>query len=99
MDGHTISLTRGTTSISYTGLVGGSLADTMAAINTRSAEAGLGISAYVNGSVITFEAEGCVAAGAFTTTLDAVNGTKVSAGADVVGTIDGQTATGLGDVL
>jgi flagellar hook-associated protein 2 len=99
MDGHTISLTRGTTSISYTGLVGGSLADTVAAINTKSAEAGLGISASVNGGVITFAAGGYGAAGAFTATLDAVNGTKVSAGADVAGTIDGQTATGLGDVL
>jgi flagellar hook-associated protein 2 len=99
MDGHTILLTRGTTSISYTGLVGGSLADTVAAINTQSAQAGLGISASESGGVITFAAGGFGAAGAFTAKLDDVDGTRTTVGADVAGTIDGQTADGLGDVL
>jgi flagellar hook-associated protein 2 len=99
MDGHTIELARGTTSVSYTGLVGGSLADTVAAINAQSAEAGLGISASESAGVITFTAGGFGAAGAFTAQLDAVDGTRETVGTDVVGTIDGQTADGLGNVL
>lgn len=99
MDGHTITLTRGSTSISYTGLVGGTLADTVSALNTASAQAGLGISVAESGGTLTFTAANYGSAGAFTATFDSASATHVSIGTDVAGTIDGQTATGLGDVL
>jgi flagellar hook-associated protein 2 len=99
MDGHTIALARGDTSISYTGLAGGTLEDTVAALNAASAQAGLGITAAVDGALITFTAGSYGTAGAFTATFDGAEATLVSSGTDVAGTIDGQAATGLGNVL
>lgn len=99
MDGHTIALTRGSTSISYTGLVGGTLQDTVDALNSASSQAGLGISASLDGGVITFTAAGYGTAGAFSATFDGADGTLVTAGADVAGAINGEFADGLGNVL
>jgi flagellar hook-associated protein 2 len=97
--GHVIALTRGATSISYTGAPGATLDDAATEINKQAAAAGMGISAAVSNGALVFTAAGFGTAGAFTASLDTVNGTKVTAGADVQGTIDGQAAKGLGNVL
>ncbi|HET9657392.1 MAG TPA: flagellar filament capping protein FliD [Kineosporiaceae bacterium] len=97
--GHTINLSRGATLISFVGQGGDTIDTAVAALNQQSAAAGLGITAVNNAGVMTFSAAGFGAAGAFSVTFDAGLGTKVTAGQDVAGTINGAAATGLGDVL
>lgn len=98
-DGQAIALTQGALSMSYTAEVGKTLAYTVAQINTRAAAAGIGVTASVNGTSIDFTANTAGAGAAFTATLNAVAGTKTVAGRDMVGTIDGEEATGVGNIL
>lgn len=95
----TVALSRGTSSIAYTAATGEDLATSVAGINGELAAAGLGIVAAVSGNSITFTAASAGSSRAFTTSLDGVDGTQVTAGQDVVGTIDGQSGTGSGNVL
>ncbi|HEY6795727.1 MAG TPA: flagellar filament capping protein FliD [Kineosporiaceae bacterium] len=97
--GRTLSLTRGTNTVSYLASNTDTLASTVAELNSRAASAGLGITASLSGTDLTFSAAASGSASAFTATLDGVDGTRLVAGADITGTIDGQQATGVGDVL
>ena len=73
----------------------------MAGLNAALAEAGLAVNAEVSGGGVRLTASAFGGAGAFETNLD-VNGAgswATSTGADVVGTIDGQPAIGVGQRL
>jgi flagellar hook-associated protein 2 len=97
--GHTVLLVRGGTMISYTAGVGDTVADAVAALNARLGTAGFGVGAALVGGDIVLTADSAGTAPAFTVTLDGDPATQVTAGENVSGTIDGQTATGIGDVL
>jgi flagellar hook-associated protein 2 len=98
--GKVVTIGRGSSTASYT-IQAGDDADAVAlALNTAAANAGLGVSAVGNGGGgITLTAAAAGSAQAFTTTLGGVAGTRVVAGKDVAGTIDGQSASGIGAVL
>lgn len=68
-------------------------------LNSRAAAAGLGITVSVEGASLVFTSDIVGSAGAFSATLDGVEGTQLAAGADIEGTVDGQEATGVGSVL
>ncbi len=97
--GQTVAVTRGGTTVSYTAPSGEDLATSVATINTQLANAGLGIIAAQSGNTITLTAASPGSARAFTTTLDGAAATQLTAGQDVAGTIDGQAASGSGNVL
>jgi flagellar hook-associated protein 2 len=98
--GSTIAMTRGSTTISYQiPTTGETLAQTAASFNTVSAKAGFGVTASVNGDALQFTADNMGSRSAFTATLNGVAGTQDTAGTDIAGTIDGQTATGTGTQL
>ncbi|MDQ1287665.1 MAG: flagellar filament capping protein FliD [Actinomycetota bacterium] len=97
----TVALTRGSTNITYTATPADT-ADTIATqVNQLSAAAGLGITATaaLTGTTLTFAAAGVGSATAFTATLDSTAGTRIVAGSDIEGMIDGEAGTGLGTVL
>jgi flagellar hook-associated protein 2 len=96
----TITVSRGSTSITYTNSGFDTVADTVNTLNQQSASAGLGITASVdNNGVIHLTADAYGTAAAFTATIEGNAGTRDTAGADVAGTIGGMAATGIGDVL
>jgi flagellar capping protein FliD len=97
--GHTVLLIRGGTMISYTAGAGDTVADAVAALNARMASAGFGVGAALDAGDIVLTADSAGTAPAFTVTLDGNPAAQVVAGLNVSGTIDGQTATGIGDVL
>lgn len=97
--GHTVEITRGSTTVSYSAAGGEDLATSIAAINTQLSDAGLGVVASQSGNTIALTASSYGSSRAFTATLDGVDATQVTAGQDVAGTIDGQTAKGSGNVL
>jgi flagellar hook-associated protein 2 len=97
--GQEIALTRGTTSIAYTPDPGTSLADAASAFNERSAAAHFGVSATATDTGLQFTADAASSAADFSASLDGVDGQQDSVGADISGTIDGQDAKGLGNIL
>jgi flagellar hook-associated protein 2 len=97
--GHTVLLVRGSTMVSYTAGAGDTVADAVAALNARMATAGFGVGAALVGGDIVLTADFAGTAPAFAVTLDGNPAIQVTAGENVSGTIDGQTATGIGDVL
>ena len=99
LTGTTISLTRGATTSSYTVGATDTLDDIAAALNSNSASAGLGLSASVGGNGLLLTAGSVGAAAAFSVAVDSVTQTRLTAGVDVIGTIDGQSATGTGSLL
>ena len=99
VDGRTLSLTRGTTTVSYTGAPGATLAQAAALMADSLADAGLDVDVSVAGTDLVFTAKATGTASAFSLTLDAVAATRVRAGLDVAGFIDGEPATGTGSVL
>jgi flagellar hook-associated protein 2 len=99
LTGQALTLTRGTQTLAYTGEPGQSLADVAAAINSRAATTGFGVTARVDGTALVFTADGAGAARGFTVDVDGNPGTQLAAGVDISGSIDGQTATGVGSVL
>jgi flagellar hook-associated protein 2 len=99
VSGHTFVVTQGSLTSTYTVGAGETLADAVAAINNRAAAAGIGVTASISSGVIVFGATNPGSAGAFSVTYDGAAGTKQQAGRDVVGTIDGKTATGIGSAL
>jgi flagellar hook-associated protein 2 len=97
--GTTISLTRGATTSSYTVGATDTMDDIAAALNSNAASSGLGLSASVGGSGLLLTAGSVGAAAAFSVSVDSLAQSRLTAGADVVGTIDGQTGTGTGSLL
>ena len=97
--GRTIVVSRGSTTISYTAGAGESMADVIAALDARLSRAGFGVTASENNGSLMLTAASKGAAQAFTASLDAGSATRVTAGRDVAGTIDGQEAVGTGDLL
>jgi flagellar hook-associated protein 2 len=99
LSGSTLQLTRGATSVSYTVPSGQALSDTATAFNAVSASAHFGVTAQVSGSTLQFTADTLGAAAAFSASLDGTDGTRLSTGTDIAGSIDGQAAIGVGGVL
>lgn len=99
--GQAVSLTQGSLNASYTLEAGKTLAYSVAQINSKAAAAGIGVTASVSssGTSIDFAANSAGTAGAFSVKLDAAAGTRTASGVDVVGTIDGEEATGVGNIL
>jgi flagellar hook-associated protein 2 len=100
----TVTIGRGSNSISYTAASGETLATSVANLNTELANAGLGISATSTGTSIVFTAGSYGTSGAFTVsgtdaTSTPLTVTQSVAGQNVAGTIDGQVALGSGNVL
>lgn len=97
--GQVLTLTRGSSAVTYTVEAGKSLDDVAKELNSRSTTAGFGVTARVDGTSLVFTADAAGAARAFTASVDGADGTQLTPGADIGGTIDGQTATGVGSVL
>jgi flagellar hook-associated protein 2 len=97
--GHTVEVTRGTTTVSYTAGAGEDLTTSIESLNDELSASGLGVVAAQDGDTIVLTASSYGSSRAFTATLDGTDGTQLTAGQDVAGTIDGQTATGTGNVL
>src|SRR6185312_15648595 len=72
---------------------------TVAKFNSAAAAAGIGTTASVNGGNVLFTANSTGTAGAFGVTVNGAAGSLVTAGRDMVGTIDGEGATGVGNIL
>jgi flagellar hook-associated protein 2 len=98
-DNQVIALTQGSLSSSFTAVPSDTLAVTVAKINKNVAAAGIGVTASINGTSIVFTANSAGSGQAFSAKLDGVAGTRDMAGRDIVGTIDGEAATGVGNVL
>ncbi|MEX0846610.1 MAG: flagellar filament capping protein FliD [Ilumatobacteraceae bacterium] len=96
-----INVRVGTTVASFTYAPNASAAEVVAGLNTAMSSAGLGINAEVSGPGLTLTSTKFGAAGSFDVNTDAAgNGTYTTyTGADVVGTIDGKAAVGVGQRL
>lgn len=99
LDGRTLTLTRGSATLTYAADAGLTLAQAAAAFNSASAAAGFGVTAAVSDTVLVLTASGAGASRAFTPTLDGNTGDQLAVGTDIGGTIDGQAALGSGSVL
>jgi flagellar hook-associated protein 2 len=97
--GKVLNVTRGATTVTYTAEAEDTLSDVAAAFNSRSATARFGVTARVDGTALVFTADAAGTSRAFTAQIDGFASTQLVAGADVSGSIDGQTATGAGSVL
>jgi flagellar hook-associated protein 2 len=97
--GQVITFARGAATVQYTAGVGETLADTVAGLNTTWAQAGLAVTAQVDGAGMLLTADAAGTAQAFSVALGATLGTKVTAGRDVTGFIDAEEAVGKGSVL
>ncbi len=98
-EGSKITLVRGPQSISYTMSATDTVDDVINELNDRSAAAGFGVSADGGGNGLRVTADAAGSGSAFTLALDDNRQTQVQAGTDIQGTIDGQAATGVGNVL
>jgi flagellar hook-associated protein 2 len=90
---------QGSRMVTYTAGVGDSLADAVAAMNTKMVSSGLGISASVVGASVVFNASSAGTSSAFSVTMNGAAATKTVAGRDAEGTIDGITADAIGGLL
>ena len=99
LEGQTFVVTQGSQTATYTIGAGESLSDAAASINKVTAAAGVQTTASVDNGAIVFTANSAGSGNAFNVTLNGAAGTQLQAGRDVVGTIDGQAATGIGDIL
>ncbi len=98
--GSVISLARGDQSVSYTVQPTDTPADVLTRLNQRITSAGFGVGTQLNGDgSITATADALGSAAAFTLAVDGVAQQRITAGADVSGTIDGQAAVGSGTLL
>lgn len=104
--GRTIALMRGSTTVSYDLGTTETNTEVAAALNTKLAQAGLGITASVDGSDnLIFTAVNPGTAGAFTVSVNnpnsdvGVSAAQTTAGTDIAGSIDGVAATGIGNIL
>jgi flagellar hook-associated protein 2 len=97
--GQTVVVTQGSQVMSFTAGAGDSLADAVAAMNTQMASSGVAVSAAVVGSSVVFNASSLGSSSAFSVTMGGAAQTKLTAGTDAQGWIDGETATGSGGIL
>lgn len=99
--GRQIAVRVGSTTATYNAAVGASATDVVAGLNSAMATAGLKINASVSGGGISLTAVDFGVGGSFDVNTDAAGaGSYVSyAGTDVAGTIDGQSAVGVGQRL
>jgi flagellar hook-associated protein 2 len=97
--GHVVTLTRDTTTLSYTATGTDTLATAAASLNALAAAKGFGVTATASATGLVFTAASTGTSSAFTAALDGAAGTQVAAGANVSGQIDGQDAVGVGSVL
>ena len=95
----TIALYRGDVMVSYTADATGALADVVTGLNVRLAAESFGVTATLQDGVILLTADAWGSAGAFEATLDDSSGEQTVVGTDITGSIDGQSATGIGKVL
>jgi flagellar hook-associated protein 2 len=99
--GRLLAITRGSTTVSYTVEAGEDTTAAAAKLNTKLAQAGMGVTATTEPSGnLVFTASNAGTAGAFTATIDGGGtATKTRAGSNISGTIDGVAATGIGNIL
>ncbi len=99
--GQTIGVRIGTTTASYQAAPGATPATIVAGLNAALADAGLAVNAEVRGGGVRLTAAGFGGTGSFESNLD-VGGAgswSTSTGTDVIGTIDGAPAIGIGNRL
>jgi flagellar hook-associated protein 2 len=94
-----VVLTQGSLTANYTVDPLDSTAVTVSKINSAAAAAGVATTATINGADIVFTANSAGTASSFGLTVNGAASTLVTAGRDIVGTIDGEGATGVGDIL
>jgi flagellar hook-associated protein 2 len=99
IDGKIMTITQGDLTANYTVGVGESLADTVAAINAAAAAAGITTTASTDGTSIFVTANEAGTASAYSVTFTDGVATKTQAGRDIIGTIDGEETTGVGNIL
>jgi flagellar hook-associated protein 2 len=97
--GQTVVVMQGSRMVTYTAGVGDSLADAVAAMNTKMASSGVAVSASVVGASVVFNAATAGTSNAFSVMMNGAAATKTVAGRDAEGTIDGITATSNGGLL
>ena len=97
--GQTVVVMQGSRMVTYTAGVGDSIADAVAAMNTKMASSGIAVSASVVGASVVFNATSAGTSGAYSVTMGGAPATKTVAGRDAEGTIDGITATSSGGLL
>jgi flagellar hook-associated protein 2 len=99
--GRLMTMTRGATTVSYTALASDTAASAADAFNTKLAQAKVGVSAAVDGfGAIVLSAANAGTSGSFTAAMDGgATATKLTAGTNIAGTIDGVAATGIGNLL
>jgi flagellar hook-associated protein 2 len=103
------SVTSGSSSATYAATAGESMADVVSGLNSALATAGSGVTAFLAGSAGSYQVElrsadygSAVAFGVSASGADQLGLTASGAsyaGTDVAGTIDGQPATGVGQIL
>ena len=101
VSGQRVGVRVGSVTATYDAAPGATPADIAAGLNAALADAGLQVNAEVSGGGVRLTATGFGGAGAFESNLD-VNGAgswTTNTGVDVVGTIDGQPAIGVGQRL
>jgi len=97
--GQTVVVMQGSKVVTYTAGVGESIADAVAAMNSRMSTSNLGVTAAVVGPSVFFTAAAMGTGSAFEVTMNGASATKTVAGRDVSGSIDGYDATGSGAIL
>jgi len=99
ISGQTVVVMQGSRVVTYTAGVGESIADAVAAMNSRMSSSNLGVTATVVGPSVLFTASAAGTGSAFDVTMNGATATRTVAGRDVSGDIDGYTATGSGTIL
>jgi flagellar hook-associated protein 2 len=97
--GQTVVVMQGSRVVTYTAGVGESIADAVAAMNSRMSSSNLGVTAAVVGASVFFTASAAGTGSAFDVTMNGASATRTVAGRDVAGSIDGYDATGSGTIL
>jgi flagellar hook-associated protein 2 len=99
--GSVVQVAKGDSTVSYTVQDGDGAAQVAAGISRAAAAAGVAVTASADsGGNLVFTASAAGSAGAFSVDVGGGGlGSQDVAGSDVQGTIDGQPATGIGDVL
>jgi flagellar hook-associated protein 2 len=97
--GQTVVVTQGSRTVTYTAGVGDSLADAVAAMNSKMTSSGVAVSASVVGASVVFAAASAGTSSAFNVTMNGAAATRTVAGRDAQGRIDGLTATANGGLL
>jgi flagellar hook-associated protein 2 len=97
--GQTVVVMQGSRMVTFTAGVGDSIADAVAAMNSKMASSGVGVTASVVGASVVFNAASPGASAAFSVTMNGAAATRTVAGRDAQGTIDGLTATSSGGLL